>query len=94
MIWYDMTAKENKKDKDYTRKTRSPSEQAVGVANAKLITKGSKTWSIKRFDENVSKLFLGLNFPHHNLSILNIISQEVVSHFYMFDLTMKAGIFG
>ena len=64
------------------------------MANAKLTTKGSKTRSIKRFGENVNKLFLGLNSPHHNLSILNIVSQEKVSHLNVFDLNMDAGIFG
>ena len=73
---------------------RSPSEQAVGVANAELTTKGSKTQNIKQFGENVSKLFLSLNSPHHNLSLLNIVSQEVVSHLDVFDLTMEARIFG
>ena len=64
------------------------------MANAKLTTKGSKTRGIKRFGENISKLFLGLNFPHLNLSLLNIVYQEVVSHLDVFDLTMEAGIFG
>ena len=64
------------------------------MANAKLTTKGSKTRSIKRFGENISKLFLGLNSPHLNLSLLNIVSQEVVSHLNVFDFTMEAEIFG
>ena len=79
---------------DCTRKRCSPLEQAIGVANTKLTTKGSKTRSIKRFGENISKLFLGFNSPHLNLSLLNIVSQEVVSHLDVFDLTMETGIFG
>jgi hypothetical protein len=46
------------------------------------------------FDENVSQLLLCINVLHHYVSLLNMISQEVVSHFYVFCSLVENWILG
>jgi hypothetical protein len=80
----------NKKvhDRVYTRQnTSSPSNQAIGMENTKsppLPPQRSKMSRIKGFGENVSHLPLFINVFHYYVSFLNMVSQEVVSHFYVF----------
>jgi hypothetical protein len=50
---------------------------------------GSKSRSIKGFDENISQLSLCVNVFHHYISLFNMVSQEVVSHFYVFCSPME-----
>jgi hypothetical protein len=45
----------------------------------------SKTRIINEFDENISQLSLCINVSHLNVSLLNVISQEVVSHSFVED---------
>jgi hypothetical protein len=40
----------------------------------------SKARSIKGFDENINQLSLCMNVSHLNISLLYMVSQEVVSH--------------
>jgi hypothetical protein len=44
---------------------------------------------IKGFGENVSQLSLCIIVLHHYVSFLNTVSQEVVSHFYVFGSPME-----
>jgi hypothetical protein len=44
---------------------------------------------IKEFGKNVSQLPLRVNVFHLYISLLYMISQEVVSHFYVFHSPMK-----
>jgi hypothetical protein len=54
----------------------------------------SKMSRIKGFDENVSQLPLCINVFHHYVSFLNVVSQEVASHFYVFCSPMQNWILG
>jgi hypothetical protein len=77
-------------DRIYTmHNTSSPSNQAIGMANTKIPPQRSKTSRIKGFGENVSQLPLCINVFHHYVSYLNIISQKVVSYFYVFCSPME-----
>jgi hypothetical protein len=60
------------------------------MANTKLLpslppTQRSKMRRIERFGENIIQLPLCIDEFHHNISFLNMVSQEVVSHFDVFD---------
>jgi hypothetical protein len=44
---------------------------------------------IEGFDKNVGKLPLCVNKLHLYLSLLNMVSQKVVSHFDVFGSTVK-----
>jgi hypothetical protein len=59
------------------------------MVNTKLPSQGSKTRRIEGFDENVSQLSLCVNELHLYISFLNMVSQEVVSHFDVFDSLIK-----
>jgi hypothetical protein len=50
--------------------------------------------SIKEFDENISQLSLCINVFLHYVSLLNIISQEVVSHFDVFCSPIENQVLG
>jgi hypothetical protein len=54
------------------------------MANTKLPLQRSKMRRIKRFGENVSQLPLCIDEYHHNISFLNMVSQEVVSYYDVF----------
>jgi hypothetical protein len=47
---------------------------------------------IKGFGENISQLRLCVNVFHLYISLLYMVSQEVVSHFYVFRSPMKNGV--
>jgi hypothetical protein len=49
---------------------------------------------IKGFGENVSQLPLCINVFHLYISLLYMISLEVVSHFYVFRSPMKDWVLG
>jgi hypothetical protein len=77
-------------DKVYTRsRTSFPSNQAKGMANTKFPQQSSKVRSVKGFGEKVSQLSLYVIVFYHYVSLLNIVSQEVVSHFYVFHSPME-----
>jgi hypothetical protein len=48
------------------------------MANTNFPPQSSKVRRIKRFGENISQLSLGIDVSHLNVSLLNVISQEVV----------------
>jgi hypothetical protein len=64
-----------------------PSNQAIGMANTKIL----KMSRIKGFVENVRQLPLCISVFYHYISFLNMVSQEVVSHFYVFCSPMETG---
>jgi hypothetical protein len=89
--------KMEEKSKRYKYKrqiTSSASNQAIGMANTKLPPQRSKTKRIERFCENVSQLSLCVNELHLYISFLNMVPQEVVSHFDVFDSPMKNWVMG
>jgi hypothetical protein len=49
------------------------------MANTDLPPQSSKVRSIKGFGENISQLPLCINISHLNISLLYMVSQEVVS---------------
>jgi hypothetical protein len=54
----------------------------------------SKTRRIEGFGENVSQLSLCINELHLYISLLNMVSQEVVSHFNVFGSLMENWVMG
>jgi hypothetical protein len=68
--------------------------QAIGMANTKIPSQRSKTSRIKGFGKNISELSLYVNIFHHYVSLFNMVSQEVVSHFYVFYSPMENWILG
>jgi hypothetical protein len=64
------------------------------MANTKLPLQRSKMRRIEWFGENVSQLPLCIDEYHHNISFLNMVSQEVVSHFDVFGSPVKNWVLG
>jgi hypothetical protein len=64
------------------------------MVNTKLPPQRSKTRRIKGFDENVSQLHLCVNKLHRYLSLLNMVSQKVVSHFDVFSSPVENWVMG
>jgi hypothetical protein len=54
----------------------------------------SKMKRINRFGENVGQLPLRVNKLHLYLSLLNMVSQKVVSHFDVFGSAMEIWVMG
>jgi hypothetical protein len=54
----------------------------------------SKTRRIEGFGENIDQLSLCVNKLHLYLSLLNMVSQKVVSHFDVFDSPMENCVMG
>jgi hypothetical protein len=63
------------------------------MANTKSPPQRSKMNHIKGFGENVSHLPLYVNVFHLYISLLYLVSQEVVYHFYLFCSPMKDWVF-
>jgi hypothetical protein len=61
------------------------------MANTNFPSQISKSRRIKGFGENVSQLSLGVYVSHLNISLLYMISQEVVSSLNMSHLLWKTG---
>jgi hypothetical protein len=64
------------------------------MANTKLPLQRSKMRKIKGFGENVGQLSLCINKLHLYLSLLNMVSQKVVSHFDVFGSPMENWVMG
>jgi hypothetical protein len=64
------------------------------MANTKFLPQSSKTRSIKGFGENVSQLPLCINVFCHYVSLQNVVSQEVLSHFDVFRSPMENWVLG
>jgi hypothetical protein len=79
----------------YTRKsTNSPSNQAIRMANTNFPPQISKARSIEGFGEDIGQLSLSVYISHLNVSLLYMISQEVMSSLNMSHLFMEDWIFG
>jgi hypothetical protein len=50
--------------------------------------------SIKGFGENISQLSLGIDVSHLNISLFNVISQQVVSHLKVSHFLVEDLMFG
>jgi hypothetical protein len=86
---------EKSKRYKFTRQiTSSPSNQAIGMANTKLPPQRSKMRRIGGFGEDIGQLSLGVYVSYLNVSLLYMISQEVVSSLNMSHLFMEDWIFG
>jgi hypothetical protein len=72
----------------------SPSNQAIGMANTKLRPQRSQMRGIEGFGENVGQLLLCVNKYHLYLSLLNMVSQKVVSHFDVFGSPVENCVMG
>jgi hypothetical protein len=59
------------------------------MANTKFPMQSSKARNINGFGENISQLSLYVNGFYHHVPILNMVSQEVVSHFDVFRSPME-----
>jgi hypothetical protein len=93
---YEENAREGKRYK-YTRQVTSPpppSNQAIGMADTKLPPQRSKVRRIEGLGENVSQLPLCVNEHHLYISLLNMVSQKVVSHFNVFGSPMENWVMG
>jgi hypothetical protein len=64
------------------------------MVNTKFPPQISKMSHIKGFGENISQLPLCVNLFYLYISLLYMISQEVVSHFYVFCSLMKNWVLG
>jgi hypothetical protein len=64
------------------------------MANTQFPLKRSKMSRIKGFGENISQLPLYVNVFHLYISLLYMVSQEVVSHYYVFHSPMKNWVLG
>jgi hypothetical protein len=71
-----------------------PSNQDIWMTNNKIPSQRSKTSRIKGFDENVRQLPLCINVFHHYISLLNMVYQEVVYHFYVFRSPVENWVLG
>jgi hypothetical protein len=71
-----------------------PQTKPYGWQTPSSPSQSSNARSIKGFGENISQLSLCVNVFHHYISFLNMVSQEVVSHFYVFCSPMKNWILG
>jgi hypothetical protein len=89
----DLGECEEKKQGDTNIQSKSqappPPNQAIGMANTELPQQRSKMRRIEGFGENVGQLPLCVNKLHLYLSLLNMVSQKVVSHFDVFGSPMK-----
>jgi hypothetical protein len=75
------------------KRTNSPSNQAIWMANTNFPPQISKSKRIKGFGENVGQLSLSVYIPHLNVPLLYMISQKVVSALNMSHLFVQDWIF-
>jgi hypothetical protein len=91
---YEENARE-KQNVQYTGKiTNSPSNQAIWMTNTNFPQQISKARSIEGFGEDISQLPLSVYVSHLNVSLLYMISQEVISSLNKSHLFVKGWIFG
>ena len=64
------------------------------MANTNFPPQISKARRIKGFGENIGQLSLGIDVSHLNVSLLNVISQEVVSPLKVSHSFVEDRIFG
>jgi hypothetical protein len=65
------------------------------MVNINFPSQSSKARRIKRFDEDISQLSLGIDISHLNISLLNsVISQEVMSPLKVSYSLVESWVFG
>jgi hypothetical protein len=91
---YEKNVRE-KQNRQYIGKSiNSPSNQAIRMTNTNFPPQISKARSIEGFGEGIGQLSLGVYVSHLNVSLLYMISQEVVSSLNMSHLFVEDWIFG
>jgi hypothetical protein len=78
----------------YKTNHKLPSNQTVGMANTMLPPQRIKMRRIEGFGENIGQLPLCVNKFHLYLSLFNMISQKVVSHFDVFCSSVENWVMG
>jgi hypothetical protein len=78
----------------YKVKHKLPGKPCHRDGKHQILPQRSKMSRIKGFGENISQLSLCFNVFHIYISLFNMASQEVVSHFYVFRSPMKNWILG
>ncbi len=91
---YEENARESKIYNIQGKSSNSSSNQAIWMANTNFPPQISKSRRIKGFGENVGQLSLGVYVSHLNVSLLYMISQEVVSPLNMSHIFVEDWIFG
>jgi hypothetical protein len=76
---YEKNAREKQKVQVYKIKHQLPFKSSHKDVKHRFPPQISKARSIEGFDENISQLSLCIDISHLNISLLNVISQEVVS---------------
>jgi hypothetical protein len=77
---YEENVKEKQKIQIYKIKQKLPLKQSHKDGKHQSPTpQSSKARRIKRFDEDISQLSLDIDVSHLNISLLNMISQKLVS---------------
>jgi hypothetical protein len=91
---YEENAREKKNIQIYKIKHSSPSNQAIRMANTNFHPQISKSRRIKGSVEDIGQLSLCVYVSHLNVSLLYMISREVVSSLELSHSLMEEWIFG
>jgi hypothetical protein len=71
-----------------------PNRSSKRKNNSKLSSQMSKCSLVQRFGYDIGKLLFCRYMDEVNVFLLNIISQKMVPHFYVFGSGVKHGMFG
>jgi hypothetical protein len=71
-----------------------PNQSSKRKNNAKLSSQTSKCSLVQRLGYDISKLLFCRYMDEVYVSLLNIVSQKVVPHFYVFGSGVKHEVFG
>jgi hypothetical protein len=71
-----------------------PSNQAIRMSNTNFPSQNNKMRRVKGFGDDVSQLSLYIDISHLNIFLLNVISQEVVSHLNVSHSLVEDWVFG
>ena len=76
----------------YVHQTHNRSSKRTN--HSKLPSQTSKCSLVQRLCQDISELFLGWHMDEIYVSLLNIVSQEVVPHLYMLGSVVQHEVFG
>jgi hypothetical protein len=71
-----------------------PNQGSKRKNNSKLSSQTRKCSLVQRLGKDIGKLLFCRYMDEVYVSLLNIVSQEVVPHFYVFGSGVKHGVFG
>jgi hypothetical protein len=91
---YEEKCKRKTKYTIYKINHNSPSNQVVKMANINFSPQISKAKSIERFGEDIGQLSIAVYISHLNVSLLYMVSQEVVSPLMVSYSLVEDKIFG